>query len=98
MEWNLSDKKLYVVTDNATDIQSAFKQVDGMTHIPCVAHTLQLSIKKALLVTEIAALRTKCRAIAAHFRQSSKAKHMLNAHQIAKNETAYTVVQEVETR
>ncbi|CAG8775543.1 434_t:CDS:1, partial [Acaulospora morrowiae] len=47
-DFNLQDKILYVVTDNSSNMVAAIRDWDGIERLPYTAHTLQLSVNRAL--------------------------------------------------
>ena len=51
-DWGISEKVCGGITDNAGDIVNAIGLL-GIEHFPCVAHTLQLSIKNGLAVSRV---------------------------------------------
>ena len=57
--WNISEKVCGATTDNGTNIVNAFGLL-GLEHFPCVAHTLQLSIKRGLDVTAVQRVLGRC--------------------------------------
>ena len=46
-KWNISEKIIAIVTDNASNIVAAVKIV-GWNHVPCFAHTLNLVVSEAI--------------------------------------------------
>ncbi|CAB4388320.1 unnamed protein product [Rhizophagus irregularis] len=52
-EFGLEGKITCVVTDNGSNMVNAINQWDGVEHLPCAAHTLQLSINCAFQKTNI---------------------------------------------
>lgn len=48
-EFGLSDKIICGVTDNGSNMRKAFDMWEGVERLPCTAHTLQLTINKALI-------------------------------------------------
>ena len=47
-DFNLQNKVLCVVTDNGSNMVAAIRDWDGIERLPCTAHTLQLSVNRAL--------------------------------------------------
>ena len=47
-EWNIKDKVNALVTDNAANMTVAARRAEVKHHIPCFAHTLNLTAKKGL--------------------------------------------------
>ncbi|KAF0460740.1 zinc finger bed domain-containing protein 1-like [Gigaspora margarita] len=72
------ESKLYaIITDNGSNIKSAINQLRIGTHIPCTAHTLQLSILKE--VKEIDQLVTKCKNLISFLAQDKKQQQLKEA-------------------
>ena len=46
--WDIQEKIVLVVTDNAANMTSAVKNA-GFKHLPCFAHTLNLIVQKGVL-------------------------------------------------
>ena len=69
-DWDITKKIQVLVTDNARNMISAVKQT-GFALIPCLAHSLQLSISHGFKAEDTAALFVKCRKIIGHFKHSS---------------------------
>ncbi|XP_040181188.1 E3 SUMO-protein ligase ZBED1-like [Rana temporaria] len=67
--WNISDK-ICCITDNARNMVAAIGQTD-FSHIPCIAHCLQLSILAGLKAADSSPLVAKCRHLVGHFKHSS---------------------------
>jgi len=59
-----------VITDNARNMTSAVA-LTGFPHIPCMAHSLQLSILHGFKVADTDVLFAKCRKVVGHFKHSS---------------------------
>ena len=55
-KWNISEKIIAIVTDNASNIVAAVKIV-GWNHVPCFAHTLNLVVSEAIKSDESVWLR-----------------------------------------
>ncbi|XP_040178075.1 E3 SUMO-protein ligase ZBED1-like [Rana temporaria] len=68
--WNISDKICCIITDNARNMVAAIGQTD-FSHIPCIAHCLQLSILAGLKAADSSPLVAKCRHLVGHFKHSS---------------------------
>ena len=60
-EWDISDKHIIFVTDNASDIKRAICDLSTYKWIGCFAHTLNLSLGKALNVVRVKNTITRCR-------------------------------------
>jgi len=72
------ESKLYaIVTDNGSNIKLAINQLRIGTHIPCSAHTLQLSIIKE--IKEIDQLVTKCKNLINFLAQNKKQQQLKEA-------------------
>lgn len=68
--WNIETKVHTVTTDNAANIVAAVRET-GWTHIPCMAHTLNLVVQAASKTIEN--LTKKVKAIVGHFHRSTTA-------------------------
>ena len=68
--WNITDKICFIVTDNARNMIAAIGQTN-YSHIPCIAHCLQLSILAGLKAADSSLLVAKCRHLVGHFKHSS---------------------------
>ena len=53
----------------------------GPKHFPCVAHTLQLSVKKGLAVIKVEKTLSHCRKLVGHFKHSPNELHKLEEKQ-----------------
>ena len=60
-EWAISGKHIIFVTDNAADIKKAICDLSAYTWIGCFAHTLNLSLGKALNVVMVKNTVTICK-------------------------------------
>ena len=47
-EWKINGKVFAATTDNGSNVMNAIVDHLDLIHMPCIGHTLQLSIKKAL--------------------------------------------------
>ncbi|KAK7881406.1 hypothetical protein WMY93_029815 [Mugilogobius chulae] len=77
-EWNVENKVVCCVTDNAANITKAIKILKWIHH-PCLAHTINLVVKDALKV--IKADVDKVKAIVEFFHRSTTATHKLKSTQ-----------------
>ncbi len=97
-EWNITDKVVAVVTDNAANIVAAVR-LNGWKHIPCFAHTLNLVVQDALTADPIlSVIQKKCRDIVTYFHRSCKATERLTSIQVRLNLPDHKLVQDVSTR
>ena len=53
-KWGLECKAFGCTTDNASNITNAIERHVSLVHLPCIDHTLQLSIERGLQVPSIA--------------------------------------------
>lgn len=73
-EWGITDKVTCYVTDGAANMGACAKEL-RLRHSNCVAHTLNLMVKKALdQHTTLSDIRTTCRRIVGYFKSSTIAK------------------------
>ncbi|XP_077350555.1 E3 SUMO-protein ligase ZBED1-like isoform X1 [Festucalex cinctus] len=73
-EWGISEKVTCLVTDGAANMGACARELH-MRHTICVAHTLNLLVKKALdQCPELFHIRTNCRKIVGYFKSSTTAK------------------------
>ena len=100
--WNITDKICCIVTDNARNMVAAIGRTD-YSHIPCIAHCLQLSILAGLKAADSSPLLAKCRHLVGHFKHSSanmselKRSHS-SVHQPIENVIFHKLQQDVATR
>ena len=69
-DWDITSKVKAVITDNGRNMTSAVA-LTGFPHIPCMAHSLQLSILHGFKVADTDVLFAKCRKVVGHFKHSS---------------------------
>ena len=79
-EWDIRDKVVGSSTDNAKNIVNAMKCLD-IFNMPCVGHTLQLSVLKSFELNAVSKMLSRLRKIAGHFHRSSKASSKLRDKQ-----------------
>lgn len=77
-EWQLKDKIVLVVSDNAANIKGAISTLE-LTHFGCFAHSLNLIVQEALK-TQSNLINT-VKTIVGHFKRSSNANHQLMLYQ-----------------
>lgn len=88
----------YVVTDNARNMRAATRGLSWHERT-CFAHTLQLAIADAKVMTPgLVALCKKARGIVGHYKHSPKAQERLNCCRKKMDKQPLHVVQDVETR
>ncbi|XP_046973455.1 E3 SUMO-protein ligase ZBED1-like [Vanessa cardui] len=110
MEWQIFDKVVTIVTDNASSMKKAVKDYLNKRNHFCVAHTLNLAVKDCLIKdsenaqtnylknSEVLDIISKCRAIVTHFKQSVKSSNTLRDMQRQMNMDIIKLKQEVNTR
>lgn len=49
-EWKIINKVVAIVTDSGANIKAAIKKMNGIPHIPCTAHKLNLVVTNALKI------------------------------------------------
>ncbi|XP_039661199.1 E3 SUMO-protein ligase ZBED1-like [Perca fluviatilis] len=79
-EWQLTDKSVVLVTDNAANMISA-AEIGKFPHVKCFAHTLNLAAQRALKLPTVSRLLGRVRRISAYFHRSTKAKHLFEENQ-----------------
>jgi hypothetical protein len=57
--WNLNEKVFTITTDNGSNMVRAGQLMEGVTRLPCTAHTLQLVVGKGLMPAETLVARAK---------------------------------------
>jgi len=75
--WNLEEKLVYIVRDNASNFVAVLWDVD-LSKIPCLAHTLQLVIDDGVLAQPcVVNLLAAGRRLVGHFKRSNNNIHAL---------------------
>ena len=72
MEWKILSKVVGSSTDNARSIANAMQTL-GIFNMPCIGHTLQLSVLKSFKLDLVTRALPMLRMIAGHFHMSPKA-------------------------
>ena len=95
--WNIANKVFGATTDNAANIVNAAGLLK-IEHFPCFAHTLQLSVKKAVDVTKARNTISRCKQLVRHFKQSPKEMYSLRAKQEMLQLPQHELIQDCPTR
>lgn len=86
-------------TDNASAAINSIRLLDGVTHIPCLAHTLNLAVQKGLQSgRDIAKIISRLKSTAAHFHTSSKDRYLLKDKQKLLGIAEHEVINDCKTR
>lgn len=97
-EWKLSDKVVAVLRDNARNVTLGIEKT-GFSHLPCLAHTLQLVVKDGLLNAKLVTnLVGTCRRIVGSFKHSSQACKVLKKAQTLVGCKPHRLIQDEPTR
>lgn len=80
-EWAIGSKITTIGTDSARNMIAAAAKLDW-SHIPCTAHSLQLSINKGIKAAEIDPVLAKARKLVGHFKHSPISTGELNDEQV----------------
>lgn len=96
-EWEISDKIVGICTDNGRNIVMGVEN-SLFENFRCAAHTLQLSVGKALKDANINDLLAKCRSIVGHFKRSPQNWRILQKKLAEKGLPPTTLKQDVVTR
>jgi len=97
-EWGIQNKVRCLVTDTAANMV-ACASILKLRHTNCIAHALNLVVKKAIEQTPgLEDIRLKARKIVAHFKSSTTARERLLVVQNQMGKPNHKLIQEVETR
>lgn len=96
-EWQLSDKDVVLVTDNASNMSVA-AQVVRFLHVKCLAHTLSLASQQALKVVTLSRLLGRVRQISTFFHRSTTASPCLKVKQQCLGLNNHKLITDVSTR
>lgn len=80
--WDITDKIVLVVSDNAANITAAIEQHLKLKHLGCAAHKLNLIVDAALKEPLVAEIISKVKTIVRYFRKSPKAFKLFSDNQI----------------
>lgn len=78
-KFHLGEKIILVVSDNASNITGAITNELRLKHFGCYAHNINLILQDGLKLAQKLIERVK--AIVAHFKRSTSARHKLNTVQ-----------------
>ena len=96
-EWSLTSKLAGVTTDNARNIVKGVVDLEWQ-HVPCFAHTLNLSVKAGLQLASVSEVVKHCRRVVFHFHHSCIAQNELELKQESLGDPKRKLVQDVVTR
>jgi len=95
LEWNIRDKIICIVTDNASAMIKACELLK-IKNLPCFAHTVNLVVQDSIKFECVKEIMTKCKTIVTFFKSSSTAMEKFKIEQ--NTEKPRTLIQEVPTR
>ena len=95
-QWNVKNKILVAVSDNASNIKCAIAEELKWKHFGCFAHTVNLIVHDALVILE--PLVKNVKSIVSHFKRSTAANQLLRTYQENSGVTPRKVIQDVPTR
>lgn len=78
-DFEITRKIVAVVTDNAANVVAAIR-LTGWTHYPCLAHTINLLVRKALEI--VAEIQQKIKMVVEHFHRSTVASQKFRSMQL----------------
>lgn len=97
-EWGIKEKVKCIVTDGAANMIACMKKRDK-GHFICVAHSLNLVVKKALdEIPQLQHIRLRARNVVTYFRASATAKARLDSIQLQMGKSPLKLIIEVDTR
>lgn len=97
VDYHIRDKIVAIVTDNAGSMVKTASNL-RLRHLPCFAHSLNLSVQDSFKVESFEKILSKCKAIATFFRSITLASDTLRRIQKRSGKPELKLVQEVETR
>ena len=75
-EWDVSSKVFKETTNNDQNIVNAIELL-SLKHFPCVAHTLQLAIKRIYTIPKVHTAIARCNKLVEYFNKSTKETYRL---------------------
>ncbi|KAL4089036.1 hypothetical protein QTP88_024114 [Uroleucon formosanum] len=100
-KWDIGQKIMSVVTDNAKNVLNAVNLLDNITEksdLTCAAHSLQLAVNNALKYDKIENLIQVCSKIVCHFKHSNLASQYLKDKQEQLGLPTESLIQSCKTR
>lgn len=95
----MKEKVFCIVTDNASNIVKAVKDIMNVWHLGCFAYKLNLVVRNAIKnTTEVKKVQGKVKAIVSFFHHSVKASDKLGALQVQHGTGKKKLIMDVETR
>ncbi|GAB5584380.1 zinc finger BED domain-containing protein 4 [Prionailurus iriomotensis] len=85
IEWGISSKVFGATTDGGKDIAKACSLLDISVQMPCLGHTFNAGIQRALQLPKLAGLLGRCCKLVEYFQQSAVAMYMLYEKQKQQN-------------
>lgn len=95
--WGLDGRVEGATTDNGSNVKKAVLDALNLPWVPCIGHTLQLSVTRLLKVDIVSRIVGRCKTLVRHFK-STKQADALRAAQDALKTKQRMLVQNVETR
>ena len=96
-EWNNNFKVFGATTDNGSNVVNAVVDLQ-LIHMPCIGHTLQLSIKKAFDLSAEQRVIGRCKKCIARFNKSTKDMYKLHEKQKLLKLPEHELIQDCVTR
>ena len=96
-DWNISTKMFAATTDNGHNIMNAIELLT-LEHFPCLAHILQLAIKKAYNLPKVHTTIARCKKLVEHFNKSTKETYKLREKQKMLELKEHKLIQDCPTR
>ncbi|XP_022826399.1 zinc finger BED domain-containing protein 1-like [Spodoptera litura] len=94
--WGINGKVNFVVSDNGANVVKAVKEILGLKHFGCFAHTLNLIVQDGLKFCKDKI--DKVRRIVTHYKKSTVSAERLAKYQLQQNIQPKHLIQDVDTR